>query len=391
MEGIFAAKIAVNMPVWIHQLEEWPNLIWDGAALSAKLADVRNRMGRLQGRAEALGFDLRREATLNTLTTDIVRSWAIEGETLNLEEVRSSISRRLGFAASLSGSANRDVEGGVEMTLDAVQRYDEPLTADRLFGWHAALFPAGYSGLRRIAVGAQRPESAGRMQVVSGPPGREKVHFEAPEATRLKGEMSAFLAWFENPGKIDPVLHAGLAHLRFVTIHPFEDGNGRIARAIADMALSRADGSRERHYGMSTQIEAERDAYYRELELQQRGGTDATPWLEWFLDCLGRAVDGAEDALAAVLHKARVWKLANRRSVNGRQRLALNRMLDGWRGGMTSSRYAKLAKCSADTALRDIQDLVDGGVLIRNPAGGRSTNYRIASPEELDALTATGG
>ena len=376
------------MPAWIHQLEEWPDLVWDGAALGARLADVRHRIGRLQGRTEALGLDLRREATLNTLTTDIVKSWAIEGETLNLEEVRSSIARRLGGSAALASSANHNVEGGVEMMLDAVRRYDEPLTADRLFGWHAALFPAGHSGLRRITVGAWRPESAGRMQVVSGP--REKVHFEAPEATRLEGEMSAFLAWFENPGRIDPVLHAGLAHLRFVAIHPFEDGNGRIARAIADMALARADGSRERYCSMSTQIEAERNAYYRELELQQRGGTDATPWLKWFLDCLGRAVDGAEDTLAAVLRKARVWELANRRAVNGRQRLVLNRMLDGWRGRMTSSRYAKLAKCSVDTALRDIQDLVDGGVLVRNAAGGRSTNYRIAGPEELDAFPETG-
>lgn len=387
LSPIFTANFAVNM-IYIHQKGDWPHLSWDGAALASTLAEVRHRQGRLLGRMEALGFDLKQEASLRTLTADVVKSSAIEGEVLEPEEVRSSIARRLGIEVGDLPPASRDVEGIVEVMLDATQRYDAPLTAERLFGWHAALFPTGRSGLNRITVGAWRTEAAGPMQVVSGPFGRERVHFEAPEAARLPHEMESFLTWFEQEAKTDPVIKAGVAHFWFVTIHPFEDGNGRIARAIADMALARADQARERFYSMSSQIELERKAYYAHLERQQRGDTDITPWLDWFLGCLGRAIEQADEMLGAVLYKARVWEQANLKPVNDRQRLVLNRMLDDFRGNMNTSKYAKLAKCSTDTALRDIRDLSDRGLLIRNEGGGRSTSYRL--PEE-DELTTAGG
>ena len=370
---------------YIHQREGWPHLSWDGAALASKLAEVRHRQGRLLGRMEALGFDLKQEASLRTLTADVVKSSAIEGEILEPEEVRSSIARRLGIEVGGLPPASRDVEGIVDVMLDATQRYDAPLTAERLFGWHAALFPTGRSGLKRITVGAWRTEAAGPMQVVSGPFGRERVHFEAPEAARLLHEMESFLTWFEQEAKTDPVIKAGVAHFWFVTIHPFEDGNGRIARAIADMALARADQARERFYSMSAQIELERKAYYDQLEGQQRGDTDITPWLDWFLECLGRAIEQADEMLGSVLYKARVWEQANLKPVNDRQRLVLNRMLDDFRGHMNTSKYAKLAKCSTDTALRDIRDLLDRGLLIQNEGGGRSTSYRLPEEDELAA------
>ncbi|MBO6666457.1 Fic family protein [Parvibaculum sp.] len=369
---------------YIHQKGDWPHLIWDGAALASTLAEVRHRQGRLLGRMEALGFDLKQEASLRTLTADVVKSSAIEGEVLEPEEVRSSIARRLGIEVGGLPPASRDVEGIVEVMLDATQRYDAPLTAERLFGWHAALFPTGRSGLNRITVGAWRTEAAGPMQVVSGPFGRERVHFEAPEATRLPREMESFLKWFEQEAKTDPVIKAGVAHFWFVTIHPFEDGNGRIARAIADMALARADQARERFYSMSAQIELERKAYYDQLEGQQRGDTDITPWLDWFLKCLGRAIEQADEMLGSVLYKARVWEQANLKPVNDRQRLVLNRMLDDFRGHMNTSKYAKLAKCSTDTALRDIRDLLDRGLLVQNEGGGRSTSYRLPKEEDLE-------
>jgi Fic family protein len=277
----------------------------------------------------------------------------------------------------------RHVEGIVEMTLDATQQFELPLTRERLFGWHAALFPAARSGLRRITVGAWRPEQAGAMQVVSGPLGRERVHFEAPAAGRLESEMTRFLAWFDAPTSIDPVLRAGVAHFWFVTIHPFEDGNGRIARAIADMALARADGTKERFYSMSSQVEAERQEYYLQLEAAQRGSLDITAWLVWFLGCLDRAVRGADTTLSAVLCKAELWRRINRRSVNERQRLVINRMLSGFQGFLTTSKYAKLANCSPDTALRDIRDLIEWGILVQNPGGGRSTSYRLPDPETM--------
>ena len=369
---------------WIHEHPDWPAFTWDAETLASRLADIRHRQGRLLGRMESLGFELRREASLETLTTEVVTSSAIEGETLNPEEVRSSIARKLGIEIGGYVSVGRDVEGIVEMMIDATRNFDRPLTRERLFDWHAALFPTGRTGMQRITVGAWRPASAGPMQVVSGPAGKERLHFEAPAADRLEAEMARFLGWFEEGTGTDPVLKAGIAHLWFVTIHPFEDGNGRIARAIADMALARADGMRERFYSMSAQIETERADYYAQLERQQRGSVDITGWLAWFLDCLGRAIGSAEETLSAVLYKAEFWGIANREPVSDRQRLVLNRMLDpAFEGYMNTSKYAKLAKCSNDTALRDIGDLVDRGLLVKNPSGGRSTSYRLPTREHL--------
>jgi Fic family protein len=374
---------------YIHEQAGWPRLTWDLAALALPLARVRSRQGRLLGRMEALGFDLRTEASVATLTDDVVKSSAIEGENLNRDEVRSSIARRLGVDAAGLPPASRNVEGIVEMMLDATQSYDQPLTAERLYGWHAALFPTGRSGMHKITVGAWRTREAGAMQVISGAYGQERVHFEAPEAGRLGSEMSAFLAWLNGadsqPAKIDPMLKSGIAHFWFVTIHPFQDGNGRIARAIADLALARADDCRERFYSMSAQLEAERTQYYSELEGQQHGELDITPWLRWFLGCLDRALTRADTALSGVLDKARLWGQINKSPVNDRQKLVINRLLKDFEGPLSTAKYAKLAKCSTDTALRDIQALVDRGILIRNPGSGRSTNYRLARRDELSA------
>jgi Fic family protein len=371
--------------MWIHEHQNWPNFTWDAKALTSKLADVRHRQGRLLGRMERLGFEIKREASLSTLTKDVVKTSAIEGETLNPEEVRSSIARRLGMDMAGLVPASRDVEGIVEIMLDATQQFAKPLTRDRLFDWHAALFPTGRSGMHRIAVGEWRTPDAEPMRVVSGPAGKEKVHFEAPDAGRLEKEMQAFMGWFDHGHEIDPVLKAGIAHLWFITIHPFEDGNGRIARAIGDMALARADATQDRFYSLSSQIEAERKDYYDQLEHQQRSTLDITEWLNWFLDCLGRAVSSSETTLGNVLFKAQLWDIINQRPVNERQRLIINRMLeDDFKGHMNTSKYAKLAKCSNDTALRDIQDLKRRGIFIQNPGGGRSTSYRLPDRNEHD-------
>jgi Fic family protein len=368
---------------FIHEKPGWPQFSWDSDALAAPLAAVRHKQGKHLGKMEALGFDLRAEANLSVLTSEVVNSSAIEGESLKPEEVRSSIARRLGLDVGGLPEPGREVEGVVEMTLDATQNFDAPLTNDRLFGWHASLFPTGRSGMSRITVGTWRPKEAGPMQVVSGPMGTEKVHFEAPEAERLESEMARFLEWLNSPLAIDPVLKAGIAHFWFVTIHPFEDGNGRIARAIGDMALSQADGTSDRFYSLSSQIEAERKEYYLQLEAAQRGGLDITRWLTWFLGCLDRAIGNAEKTLAAVLHKARLWRRINRRPVNNRQREVINRMLGEFEGFLTTSKYAKLAKCSQDTALRDIRELLERGIIVQNPGRGRSTSYRLAEPDML--------
>lgn len=363
--------------IYIHQQGEWPDFTWASDTISATLAAVRHRQGRLVGRMEALGFDLRAEAVLQTLTEDVLRSSEIEGESLDKQQVRSSIARRLGMEIGALAPVDRDVEGVVEMMLDATQNYAAPLTAERLFAWHAALFPTGRSGMTRIAVGAWRPSEAGPMQVVSGPYGRERVHFEAPEAERLPSEMAAFLDWFERRDGTDPVIRAAIAHLWFVTIHPFEDGNGRIARAIADMALARSEGSSQRFYSMSAQIRRERGEYYAMLERTQKDGLDITGWLDWFLGCLDRAFDGTEEVLGHVLHKARFWEAVAGEPFSERQRAVINRLLDGFEGKLTSSKWAKLTKVSSDTALRDITDLVDRGLLEKEDAGGRSTSYRL--------------
>jgi Fic family protein len=327
---------------------------------------------------EALGFPLRSEAMLQTLTQDVLKSSEIEGEILDYDQVRSSIARRLGIDIGALTPADRNVEGVVEMMLDATQQYNEPLTDERLFAWHAAMFPTGRSGMTKIRVGAWRDDRSGPMQVVSGPIGRERVHYEAPPAARLDSEMKSFLDWFEREGLVDPVLKAGIAHLWFVTIHPFDDGNGRIARTIADMALARSESSTQRFYSMSAQIRQERKAYYDLLEVTQKGDLEIAPWLTWFLSCLDRAFDGSENISANVLKKARFWERHLRTAINERQRDMLNRLLEGFEGNLTSSKWAKIEKCSQDTALRDIDDLVKRGILVKEQAGGRSTNYSLA-------------
>ena len=368
-------------PIYIHMRQDWPDFRWDETQFSPRLAEVRHTQGRLLGRMEGLGFQLRGEADLAVMTAEVVKSSAIEGERLDERQVRSSLARRLGIDVGGTPPVSRAVEGIVDMMLDATRNYNDPLSSDRLFGWHAALFPTGRSGMRRITVGAWRPPEAGPMQVVSGPLGREKVHYEAPEAERLPDEMKAFLRWFNSKPETDPVAKAALAHFWFVTIHPFEDGNGRIARAIADMALARSDGMAQRFYSMSAQIEAERKDYYRVIERSQKSDLDATDWLVWFVACMDRSLMRAEETLSAVLLKARVWQRVGDGRVNDRQRKVINRLLDGFEGKLTSSKYAKLTHCSSDTALRDIRELLDRGVLLRNPGGGRSVSYRLVHPE----------
>ena len=363
--------------IYIHDAPSWPAFEWDRDALAEPLAAVRLRQGRLIGHMEALGFPLRTEAVLQTLTSDVIKTSEIEGERLDADQVRSSIARKLGVDIGALKSADRDVEGVVEMMLDATRQYDRPLTASRLFGWHASLFPAGHSGLRKIKTGRWRDDSGGPMQVVSGPIQQEKVHFEAPAAARLPKETKQFLKWFNAAAHGDAVMKAALAHLWFVTIHPFDDGNGRIARAIADMALARSEGSPQRFYSMSTQIQKERGTYYDILQQTQRGPLDITPWMEWFLGCLGRAIDGARITLQAVLAKARFWDKFTATPLNDRQRKVVNRLLDGFEGKLTTSKYAKLTKCSQDTALRDVLSLVERGMLVQGEAGGRSTSYAL--------------
>ncbi len=373
---IISAKGAENMQ-YIHELDNWPAFRWRRETLADQLAAVRYHQGRLVGRMAGLGFALREEAVLDTLTEDVLKSSEIEGEVLDKDLVRSSVARRLGMDIGALAPIDRNVEGVVEMMLDATQHYDKPLTAERLFGWHAALFPTGRSGLSKIVVGAWRDGSAGPMQVVSGPAGRERIHFQAPDAERLDGEMDAFLKWFDGDAAMDPVIKSALAHLWFVTIHPFEDGNGRIARAIADMALARSEASSQRFYSMSAQILAERASYYKRLEAAQKGDLDVTAWLEWFLACLDRAFKGADGVLTSVLMKARFWERHDRDALNPRQRMMLDRLLDGFEGKLTSSKWAAIAKCSQDTAGRDIDDLIRQNMLVRNASGGRSTSYSL--------------
>jgi Fic family protein len=369
------------MTTYIYELKEWPGFRWVKGVGAKHLAPVRHRQGRLIGRMEALGFGLRAEAVLATLTEDALKSSEIEGEILDKNLVRSSIARRLGMDIGALAHADRHIEGMVEVILDATQKYAEPLTDERLFAWHAALFPTGRSGMTKIIVGAWRDDGSGPMRVVSGPIGRERVHYEAPRASCLEAEMPAFLKWFNDEADLDPVLKAALAHLWFVTIHPFADGNGRIARAIADMALARSERSAQRFYSMSAQIRLERTAYYDILEATQKGGLDVTAWLEWFLGCLDRAIEGAEVTLSGVLRKARFWEAIKGQSLNERQRKVINRLLDDFEGKLTSSKWAALTKSSPDTALRDITDLVKRGILVRDAGGGRSTSYSLAQVE----------
>ncbi len=371
--------------MYIHERLQWPHFTWDRRALSGLLADLRHRQGRLLGRMEGLGFAIREEASFKALTQDVVKTSEIEGESLNIQQVRSSLARRLGLKLEKHQPVDRHVEGIVEVLLDATRGYAAPLTRKRLFAWHAALFPTGRSGLRAIRVGRWRGMSSGPMQVVSGPYGHEKVHYEAPEARRLPGEMKVFLRWLNAKNETDLVVKAALAHFWFVTLHPFEDGNGRLARAIADMGLARSEGTSQRFYSMSSQIEAERDAYYDVLEKCQKGSLDISEWMEWFFKCLAQAIEKSGQTLEDVLGKARFWKEHPEASFNERQRSLITRLIGGFQGKLTSSKWAKIAKCSQDTALRDINDLVNRKVLKKEDSGGRSTHYRLVGTFPVSA------
>lgn len=363
--------------MYLWERRGWPELTWDEARLSPLLARAHRELGRLLGKMEALGFELRAEARLNTLTEEVIKSSEIEGESLPRDQVRSSIARRLGIDIAGLVPADRNVEGVVEMMVDATGNYAKKVTRERLFSWHAALFPTGRNGMRKIIVGRWRDDRSGPMQVVSGPVHKEKVHHEAPSAARIPKEIDKFLRWLAAPGDTDALLIAGLAHLWFVTIHPFEDGNGRIARAIADLALARAENSAQRFYSMSAQIRRERSAYYAMLERTQKGELDITRWQEWFLSCLLRAVAGAQETLGSVLNKARFWERFAKTPLNERQVLVLNKVLTGFEGKLTTSKWAKLAKSSQDTAYRDILDLLERGALKKDSGGGRSTSYSL--------------
>lgn len=364
---------AVNM--FLHQLKKWPTFIWDSERLAAKLGAVRYRQGKILGQMQAMGFRVLEETMLQALTLDVVKSSEIEGELLNIEEVRSSIARRLGIDAGGMVVAGRDVEGVVELMLDATQGYDKVLDDERLFGWHEALFPTGRSGMHRIKVGAWRD---GPMEVVSGGMGKEQVHFTAPSADKMPAEMKVFLDWFNATQDIDPVLKAAIAHLWFLTIHPFDDGNGRVARAIADMQLAKADGSAQRFYSMSAQIQKERNAYYQILERTQRSGDlDITDWLEWFLDCLFNSMEHTQHTIEKIIERGRFWEVHKQTQINIRQQQMLHVLLDDFFGKLNVSKWAMMTKTSTDTALRDIQDLLKKGILEQEEAGGRSTSYKL--------------
>ena len=365
---------------YIWQASDWPSWRYDLGALAQSLADVSRAQGLLMGRLADVGMALRDQASLSVLTEDVIKTSEIEGEHLNVESVRSSIARRLGVDIGALAPVDRHVEGVVEMVLDATANSKAPVTRDRLFGWHAALFPTGYSGLVRINVGGWRDDATGPMQVVSGPLGRQRVHFEAPPADALESETRRFLTWANSESTEPPLIKAGLAHLWFVTLHPFDDGNGRIARAVGDLFLARADGSPQRFYSLSAQIQRERKAYYDILERTQKQSLDVTEWLAWFIETLHRAVDQAQHTLDAVLAKTRFWQrwaAPGSAPLNERQVKLVNRLLDGFEGKLTSSKWAAIAKCSPDTALRDITDLLARGVLRKSDAGGRSTSYEL--------------
>ena len=365
------------MSPFIYQKQNWPKFKWDNEFLLPKIGRVRNEQGKILGFMESMGFELRTEANLETLTLDILKSNEIEGELLNRQEVRSSLARRLGMdLVGLIPSA-RNVDGVVDMMVDAIENNKEPISEERLFGWHSSLFPSGRSGMFKILTGCYREDSTGPMQVVSGALGKEKVHFQAPSSDIVKSEMDVFINWFNNENHHDPVLKAGIAHLWFLTIHPFEDGNGRIARALTDLLLSRSDGIIQRYYSMSSQILKERKGYYEILEKTQKGTLDITLWLEWFINCLMKSLESSTGILSKVIAKARFWNKYAMISFNTRQKVMLNKLMDDFFGKLTSKKWAKMTKCSPDTALRDIQDLISKGILRKEAAGGRSTNYEL--------------
>lgn len=362
------------MSKYIYQHKDWTQFTWQDKAINAVFGEVRNTQGKINGQMNALGFSAKEEASLTTLTLDVVKSSEIEGELLNYDQVRSSIARSLGINTAGLVPSNRHIEGVVEMMLDATQNYQKTLTQERLFGWHAALFPTGYSGPYKIEVGQYR---TGEMQVVSDALGKEKIHFEAVKPDVIKMEMDKFLAWFNKNENIDPVLKAAIAHFWFIIIHPFDDGNGRIARAITDLLLARAEDSGERFYSMSSQILAERKRYYEVLQKVQHSSGDITEWLDWFLHCLKHALHETENAMQKIVCKADFWKLHEHTLINERQRLMLNKLLDGFEGKLQTSKWAKITKSSTDTALRDIKDLVEKGILQAGKLSGRNANYEL--------------
>ncbi len=365
------------MSFYIYQQTKWPQFYWENDNFMASLSTVRNMQGKLLGKMESIGFALKSEAFLQTLTLDVLKSSEIEGEILEPDQVRSSIARHLAMDVAGLVSSDKNVDGVVEMLLDATQNYEEPLTKERLFNWHCSLFPTGRNGMSKLIVGNWRDDYHGAMQVVSGSMSKERVHFQAPDADKIDSEMAVFFQWFNNENKLEPVLKAALAHFWFVTIHPFDDGNGRIARAITDMLLARADGSSQRFYSMSAQIKTERKEYYTILEISQKSNLDITSWIDWFLNCLTNSLNETNFILAKVLHKHFFWMENSTLSLNDRQKSMINKLLDGFEGKLTSSKWAKINKCSADTALRDIQDLINKEILRKELAGGRSTNYEL--------------
>lgn len=371
---IFAARTSSTVAKYIYEYKNWTDFAWREADINALFGEVRNLQGKLIGRMNTLGFASKEEATLTTLTLDVLKSSEIEGEKLDYDQVRSSIARRLGINIAGLVKANRNVDGIVEMMLDATQNHRKQLTEKRLFGWHSALFPTGHSGMHKIDVGRYR---SGEMQIVSGAMGKEKIHYEAISTSKVKEEMKKFLNWFNGNDPIDPVLKAAIAHFWFIIIHPFDDGNGRIARAISDLMLARADGTTERYYSMSSQILIERKQYYEILQRVQHSSGDITDWLDWFLHCLKNSILATEITLQKTLQKTEFWKIHENTEFNERQRLVLNKLFDGFDGKLKSSKWAKIAKCSPDSALRDIKDLIDKGILQQEKQGGRSTNYEL--------------
>jgi Fic family protein len=378
-----------RIDAYIHLNKDWPNFKWDSDAIVNLLSEARNLQGRLLGKMDALGFELRNEALLNTLTLDVLKTSEIEGELLNRDQVRSSIARKLGMEIAGSIESDRKVDGVVEMMLDATQNCFNPLTKSRLFDWHAALFPTGRNGMYPIIVGDWRKDTTGPMQVVSGPMGKEKVHFIAPNSELIEKEMDNFLNWFTENNKIDLVLKAAITHLWFVTIHPFDDGNGRITRALTDMLLAQADKSNQRFYSMSAQIRIERKKYYEILEKTQKGDLNITNWIQWFLQCLINSLHSTDDVLVKVLFKGKFWQIHSKTILNERQKKLINKLLEGIDGKLKSSKWSKIAKCSKDTAIRDINDLIEKEILRKEEAGGRSTNYELNRTGKSDGFIQT--
>lgn len=366
------------MARYIYQYELWPDFTWNDKEIIVILGKVRHLQGKILGQMEAIGFSIKEEAILSTLTLDILKSWEIEGELLNYEQVRSSIARKLGIEYAGMVHSDRNVEGVVEMMLDATQNYNKPLDEERLFGWHAALFPTGWNGMLRIDTGCYRKDE---MQIVSGPMGKEKIHYQAPSHDLVKSEMGSLLKWINSEPKIDTVLKSAIAHFWFIIIHPFDDGNGRIARALSDMILARSEESNQRFYSLSNQILIEKKSYYEVLQKVQHSEGDITEWLNWFLNCLYAALISTKETLTSVLKKADFWDKHKETVLNSRQRLMLNQLLDGFDGKLKTSKWSKIAKCSADTALRDIKDLIEKNILKQENSGGRSTNYQIIQDE----------